>query len=116
MALSCLNAFVTFVWQNFLEGKRFLYVKALPWIDDGKELGSKVVTQIIEDKTQYPKPGVSNFGEQLSVKVRNVPPAAFGQFKPLNTEVVIQNVEKATVYGEYRNQLSIIASIAAKEK
>ena len=110
-----LNWFTVFSYAQFLEGKRLVFLKARPWLDNGQELGSKVTTQIIEDKTQYGKPNMTNFGEQLTVKVRNLPPSAFAQLKPLSTEVFIRDVEKATVYGEYRNQLSIIAAIAVKE-
>lgn len=110
-----LNFFISFSHAQFLEGKRFTFLKARPWLDNGQELGSKVTTQIVEDKTQYGKPNITNFGELLTVKVRNLPPSAFAQLKPLSTEVFIKDVEKATVYGEYRNQLSIIAAIAVKE-
>lgn len=110
-----LNMFTVFSYAQFLEGKRLVFLKARPWLDNGQELGSKVTIQIVEDKTQYGKPNITNFGELLTVKVRNLPPSAFAQLKPLSTEIFIKDVEKATVYGEYRNQLSIIAAIAVKE-
>ena len=69
-----LNWFTVFSYAQFLEGKRLVFLKARPWLDNGQELGSKVTTQIIEDKTQYGKPNMTNFGEQLTVKVRNLPP------------------------------------------
>ena len=58
---------------------------------------------------------MDNFGEQLTVKVRGVAPSAFAQLRPLSTEVIVKDVERATVYGDYRNQLSIIAKIAVKD-
>lgn len=115
MALQGLNQFFTFLLLDFLVGKRLVFLKVLPWKEGDVEVGSKVVTQIVEDRTQYTKANVSNFGEQLTVKVRDVSPAAYAQLKPLSTEVVVQDVERATVYGEYRNQLSIIGKIAIKD-
>lgn len=115
MSLVALSTFLFFAHEQFLAGKRFLYLKSSPWVVDGKEMGSKVVVQIIEDTTQYGKPGVSNFGEQLTIKIRDLAPSAFSQLKPLATEVVITDVERAVVYGEYRNNLSIIGKIGVKD-
>jgi len=115
MALQGLNQFVLFSTPDFLMGKRLVFLKALPLKDGDIEVGSKVVIQIVEDKTKYSKANVSNFGEQLTVKVRGVSPAAYAQFKPLVTEVIILDVERAVVYGEYRNQLSIVGKVAVKD-
>lgn len=115
MSLQALNAFLEFQHSSFFEGKRFLYVKTALWREDEKIFGSRVTVQIIEDKTQYPKPDITNFGEQLVVKVRNVSPDTYAKLRPLATEVYVKDVEKAVVYGEYRNQLSIIGTIAVKE-
>jgi hypothetical protein len=46
--------------------------------------------------------------------VRGQAPDAFAKFKPLGTEVMIENVEKATIWGDFRNQLSITAKVVAK--
>lgn len=115
MSLQALSAFLEFQLLSFLTGKRLVFVKALLWKEDEKILGSKVVVQIVEDKTQYPKPDITNFGEQFVVKVRNVSPDAYGKLRPFTTEVYVKDVEKAVVYGEFRNQLSIIGTIAVKE-
>lgn len=109
-----LSSFQNFDCKKFFAGKIFGFVKATPWIQEGEELGSKVTTQIVEDKTKYPQADIDNFGELLVVKVRGVAPAAFSEWAPFETEVVITDVEKAVVYGEYRNQLSIIATVAIK--
>lgn len=115
MGLKGLSQFHQFDWQKFFQDKRLFYVKAEPWKDGDTEMGSKVVTQIGEDRTPYSHPGIDNFGEQLAVKVRGVAPSAFAQLRPLSTEVVIKDVERAAVYGDYRNQLSIIGKIAVKD-
>ena len=113
--LKGLNQFQNFDMKAFLVGKRLAYLKASVWRDGDAELGSKVVTQIIEDSTQYTQPSVDNFGEQLTIKVRGVTPPSFGQLRPLSTEVVVTEIERAVIYGDYRNQLSIIGKIAVKD-
>ena len=108
MGLKGLNQFQNFDMKAFLVGKRLAYLKASVWRDGDAELGSKVVTQIIEDSTRYTQPSVDNFGEQLTIKVRGVT-------RPLSTEVVVTEIERAVIYGDYRNQLSIIGKIAVKD-
>lgn len=109
-----LSGFMSFDYERFLGGKTFTHVKVAPWIEDGKDLGGKVTVQIVEDKTKYAQEGVDNFGELVVVKVRNAAPNTFSKWVPLETEVSITNVERAVVYGEYRNQLSIIAVVTPK--
>lgn len=115
MAFKSLGQFQRFDLTAFLKDKRLAYLKSVSWKDGDVEVGSKVVTQVVEDKTQYSQPGTDNFGEQLTVKVRGVAPSAFAQLRPLSTEVIVKDVERAIVYGEYRNQLSIIAKVAVKD-
>jgi hypothetical protein len=112
-----LSEFMYFSLEDFLADKRLVYLKAAPWNEgEGQAMsleGSRVTVQIIEDNTQYAK-DVDNFGAQFIVKVRGMSPAAYGKWKPLQTEVVITDVEKATVWGEFRNELSVIAVVKAK--
>ena len=115
MSLQSLSAFLEFQLPLFLTGKRLVFVKALPWKEEEKILGSKVVVQIVEDKTQYPKADISNFGEQLVIKVRNVAADAYGKLRPFITEVYVKDVERAVVFGEFRNQLAIVGTVAVKE-
>ena len=68
MSLRGLQQFHTFDLTSFLKDKRLAYLKSVSWKDGDVEVGSKVITQIIEDRTQYSKPGMDNFG----VKVRAV--------------------------------------------
>jgi hypothetical protein len=120
MSQKGLTQFLEFAFPKYAIGKRFVFVKADSWIekdDDGKiikELGSKVTTQIVDDKTEYTRNDINNFGAQLVIKVRNQPPSAFQKLKPLVTEVTIEDVEHASVWGTYRNELSIIANIKVK--
>lgn len=108
-----LSSFLSFDYNAFFADKRLLFIKTEPWRDGELVVGSKVVTQIFEDKTDYAKEG-DNFGEQVVVKVRGVDPSSFAKLKPFSTEVTISEVERATVFGDYRNQLSIIGNVAVK--
>lgn len=102
-----LSQFKDFKHQEFLEKKRlyFLGVKAL-------ENGVKVSLLILEDKTVYQNHS-NNLGEQLQITVQNKIVDNFIDFKPLQTECKIVNVKKATIYGDYQNQLSIHADVIA---
>jgi len=107
MSLKKLNRFVEFNIVEFLKGKRLDTVGLLDWKDfeTQKILGTKVEVVIVSDKTDYHTAEgeiVSNLYEKLTVKI----PAKITV--PMNTEVRLIN-PKATVYGEYRNALSITA-------
>lgn len=115
MSLQALSSFLEFQLLAFLAGKRLVFIKALLWKEDDNILGSRVTLQIIEDKTQYPRPDITNFGEQIIIKVRNVTPDAYAQLRPFTTEVYVKDVEKAVVYGEFRNMLAVIGTVAVKE-
>lgn len=120
MALKGLNAFQYFSLEDFLVGKCLVFVKAAPWQEgQGENVkleGAKVLLQIVEDKTKYQKEEITNFGELLTVKVRGVAPSAYNKLNPLNTEVTITDIERAAVWGEYRNELSIIAVVSVVEE
>ena len=115
MTLKSLSQFNKFDLHEFLKEKSLVFVKALQWLDKDKgSLGSKVIVQIWEDNTSYTNPNIDNFGEQLTIKVPNTDPTVFDKWKPLETEVFICDVEHASIFGEYRNQLSITASVSTK--
>ena len=118
MALKRLKEFQYFALEDFLADKTLVFLKAEQWREgqgsDATIEGAKVVTQILEDKTEYAKEDVSNFGEQITVKVRGMAPTAYSKLKPLNTEVVITDVEKASIFGDFSNQLSVIAVVNVK--
>lgn len=115
MPLQGLQEFQYFDLEEFLREKRLFFLKSIPWKSkEGQELGSRVILQILEDKTTYQKPETNNYGEQLTIKVRDVAPSAFSKLKPLTTEVLVADVERASIYGDFRNQLSIKASVSVK--
>ena len=118
MAFRGLSAFTYFSLDDFLVGKQLVFVKAGQWSEgEGKDTtieGTKVIVQIVKDETKYFNEDITNFGEQITVKVRGVTPNNYQKLKPLQSEVEIADVEKATVWGDYKNQLSVIAVVNVK--
>ena len=115
MALQGLGTYTYFSVEDFIEDKLLVFVKATPWYEDNKIEGSKVLVQIVQDNSQYNKSEHNNFGGQFTVKVRNVPAPSYQNYKPFQTQVTIVDVERASVWGDYRNELSIIASVQPVE-
>ncbi|MFL0248030.1 hypothetical protein [Candidatus Clostridium stratigraminis] len=71
----------------------------------GDVLGTKVEVVIVQDKTDYGTTEgevVNNLYEKLIIKIPKQITV------PMNAEVRLKNAE-ATIYGEYRNQLSVVA-------
>lgn len=106
-----LNQFLEFNVEKFFEGKVFVTTGISEWrdFDTNQKKGTKVETVIAKDETRYDlKEGeiVSNMYEKLVFKVPK-------EVKiPMNAQVEPRGV-KATVYGEYRNQLSCTAEDVA---
>lgn len=101
-----LNQFVRFDCQSFLEGKQLQALSQKDWVDFETKnvLGTVVETVIVEDNTDYHlKPGeqVTNQFEKMNVKV-----AKTGVRIPVGSKIELVN-PVGTVYGDYRNQLSI---------
>jgi len=119
MALKSLGTYTYFSLEDFLAKKRLVFVKASQWgegeVNNLKIEGSKIAVLIVLDETKYPKDDISNFGEQLIIKIRGVAPSAFAKLRPLDTVVEITDIERCTVYGDFKNQLSVIAAIKVVE-
>lgn len=102
-----LGNFLSFNWEAFAKDKTFMAIECKPWLDyeTKKVWGTKVGFIIIEDKTDYNVPEgetVSNVWEKGVIKIRkeiNIPEKSIIQPKGV----------VASVYGEFRNQLSIEA-------
>ena len=115
--LKGLNRFNRFDSESFFNKKALLYLKAEPWEertesgDSVRSLGSKVSVLIARDDTDYGQSDVTNFGESLTIKVRDLDPEVFEELIPMKSQLAITNVERATIYGEFRNQLSLIAGV-----
>ena len=102
-----LNQFTLFDWDSFCEGKRFMSIGKQEWKDyaTGETVGTKIEAVITQDNTKYDVAEgeiASNLYEKLTFKIPHTIDI------PMNVEIHPQKVT-ATVYGEYRNQLSLYA-------
>lgn len=102
-----LTQFLEFNTEKFFKGKAFVTTGISEWrdFDTNQKKGTKVETVIAQDDTHYDlREGeiVSNLYEKITFKVPKTIEL------PMNAQVEPQGV-KATVYGEYRNQLSCTA-------
>lgn len=105
MALKKLSQFQYFDIDEFVAKMKLVTTGQAEWKDfeTGNRKGTRVETVIAQDKTQYKTQEgevVNNLYEKLTIKIPkdiNV---------PMNVEVRLIN-PVATVYGDYRNQLSI---------
>ncbi|PRT67322.1 hypothetical protein [Streptococcus anginosus] len=115
MPLKNLSHFTEFNASLFLAKKELRFISATRWvekIDKSSEVekGVKVGLLIFSDDSDYPNEK-NNLGEQLVVKVPFATLEDYASYQPLVTICEIIDIEKATVYGEYRNQLSITAKV-----
>lgn len=100
-----LSQFLSFDWQAFANGKKFLVTGVSPWkdYDTGKALGTRVEVVIVSDKTAYRQregEHVTNRFEKLVFKTsKTVSPAVESYISPVGVE--------AKVWGDYRNNLSV---------
>lgn len=97
-----LGQFIFFKFNEFAKDKKFMVTEVSPWQDfKTKEvLGSAVTVVVIEDSTIYGKQG-NNLYEKFKIKVRK-------QVNPSVNSLVMPTGEvEATVYGDYRNMLSV---------
>ncbi|WP_306480374.1 hypothetical protein [Mediterraneibacter sp.] len=102
-----LRQFEYFDWNGFAKHKRFMTVGISPLTDrETKEIiGTRVEIVTTQDNTPYERKENekgSNLFEKLYVKV----PKQIDV--PMQVEVQLKNAV-ATVYGDYRNQLSVYA-------
>lgn len=101
-----LSQFQRFDYEAFAKDKRLMVTGCSPWKDrdTGEVLGTKVDTVIFADHTEYKRQEgdtSTNQFEKLSFKVKKV-----GLDIP--RESVVQPVNPvATIWGDYRNQLSV---------
>ncbi|WP_373760110.1 hypothetical protein [Streptococcus ferus] len=107
MALKNLRSFLQFNSTDFFAKKKLCYLNSKELFD---EKGIKVTLLILEDDTEYNSLN-DNLGEQIYVKVTNKKINDFEDFQPLQTLCKIINITKATVYGDYQNQLSLTGEV-----
>jgi hypothetical protein len=115
MSLKNLNYFTAFNASQFFLRKELRFISATRWIektDTGSEVekGVKVLLLIYKDNSEYPN-SKTNLGAQITVKVPLASLEDYTVFQPMITICDVTNIEKAVVYGEYRNQLSLTATV-----
>lgn len=104
-----LNQFQKFDFDTFAKEKAFMVIGCTPWKENGKDniLGTKVETVICADNTEYKRAEgdtSTNKFEKLTFKVSQI-----GLNIP--TESIVRPVNPvATIWGEFRNQLSVKCS------
>ena len=96
-----LKEFLTFDWHNFSKDKQFLVVGTAEYteFDTKRHLGTKIEAVIITDNKPF-----TNLYEKISFKVTKDIDV------PLNSIIVPAGEIKATVFGDYNNQISVICS------
>jgi hypothetical protein len=107
MSLKKLAQFSYFDTEGFLSKLSLIAISSSEWknFESGEHKGTKVDLVIASDKHKYKAAdgeNVSNLYEKLTVKV----PKDIDV--PMNSHVKLIN-PVATIYGQYRNQLSIVA-------
>ena len=119
-----LTRFVEFNHEAFFEKKKLVFMKAAPWTerDSGgsvdRTIGAKVTLLVKDDATDYgeDRDGAKVVGcnamEMFTVKVPNKTLSEFEAWQPLSTPVRLENVQKATVWGDYKDNLSIVCDVA----
>ena len=120
MSLKNLSHFTAFNAPEFLKRKELRFISATRWIernDSGLEIekGVKVTLLIFKDNSEYPNEK-TNLGEQIMVKVPFASIEDYSVFQPMVTICEVTTVEKAVVYGEYRNQLSLTATVVEADE
>ena len=98
-----LSQFIRFDLDAFLNGKELLVNSVSDWLDyeDKSVKGTKITAVIISDETEYDKDGNNRF-EKLVIKVpKSIDVAVDSVVVPVNAT--------ARVYGDFNNQLSVVA-------
>ena len=104
-----LQQFLRFDWEAFFEDKKMKTIGYEEWRDYATQSirGGKIIAVIVSDKTAYKAKSdgqvINNLYEKVAIKV----PKQLSNV-PMNAEVQLIN-PTVTVYGEYKNGLSIIA-------
>ena len=110
-----LNKFQKFDLGAFLKGKKLevaniaehkKYVDGQP----GDVDGVSIKVAIVSDPTDYGQPGVSNLYQMFTVRINGARlDDVVGMMKPGDSVQLVQYV-KASIYGQFRDQLSVQVS------
>lgn len=111
MGLKKLSRFQVFDANGFFAKKEMLLTKVEAWqegedADHLQTKGTKITAVIYIDNTAYGTDLGLNRGESITFKVAQ-PVSTFSNWRPFNTRFKVNSFTKVSVYGDYRNQLSI---------
>ena len=120
MSLKKLSKFQTFDSASFFGKSQLLFTKIEEWREGEDKnsmqtVGTKIIGVLIIDGADYGQEKELNRGESLTIKVRQ-PVSAFSDWQPFRTIYRVGEVEKASIYGEFRNQLSLTVPSLVKVK
>lgn len=107
-----LNMFQKFDLQSFLENKSLEVAsfKEHKKYEDGKPVGIDgvaITVAVVRDNTDYGTPGISNLYQTFNIRINGATLEEVStRFSPGDSVMLIR-YDKASIYGEYRNQLSV---------
>lgn len=123
MALNQLVAFLEFNVQAFFIDKLMMIKSILPMkVYDGKKAvgtqGTKIGAVIISDKTKYPNddPNMRNAFSSFNLKLPDVDVDTVREQLHIGDQFKLTGCTKASVYGDYKNELSISAKLSDIKK
>lgn len=111
MSLKKLNEFLSFDLDKFVKDKKLLFIGAEELKNDKKiKTGSKVSVLIFKDNTEYAN-GEVGLNKKMNFNVKTRQPISYFDDWEEDDEIKITEVEKATVYGDFSNELSVIGKV-----
>lgn len=110
-----LKQFLQFNSNDFLKDKTLEYLSGKATASEDSTKGVKVDLVIVKDNTKYDAPNITNLYEHISVKIENVDETYLNNFHT-GQKVRITDIQKATVWGEYGQNLSFVAKLQHAEQ
>ena len=104
-----LNLFRHFDWEAFSKDKTFI-CSGVKYSEKKEMIVAEIA--ILSDNTDYGDSSVSNVFEKFNVTILNSTEADLNKYSSyINQRCTILNVQKASVWGDYSNRLSLIAQV-----
>ena len=108
-----LNMFQKFDFNAWQSGKKFI-VQSVKYND--KRGCVSIVVIILEDKTDYGDPSITNAYEKFTVHcVKDTSERDVTKYT-IGDDIVFKNVGKCSVWGDYSSQLSVEAIVEVVKK
>lgn len=123
MALNQLSRFMAFDFHGFFDAKTMMVKSIMPIKEyDGDKCvgtaGTKIDAVIIADKTKYPDPDPNrnNSFSSFVFKLPDVDVDTVRQQLKISDQIQLIGCSKASVYGKYRNELSLSVKLSDIKK